>query len=400
MSYIDTLRETLLARPSGAISRIAQAMLQKKATDSLTVLRGVDNKNDDLSTVEEDQKSPVLKVQDKRDGQGTLVTIGESETPTGTTLSRIQITEQQRLDREANNSTRTTTANYAASNLSGPVVAAAKYLMPVIRSPIMPLSSTVYSLMTMPKITQADIPAITSSGKEKNKSTIESFITNSYNTLKNFMAKKEDPAISVPTTKVATSSSSSSPENFGSFFSNEVIQEQTKAEKPQSSFIAESTNREFRVINREQQRLRQEADKKTWELNQQMVKAIETAKEKTQETNLSSTAKVKKKDSGNKRIDSYLRSLAAMAGIDLSTHKGITSQTLSSMLLRRGTNPFLMMSIFEKMGKNFLSTYSILEKSGNQHLFGSAIARGLDVSSTAAADQYALQFGDNKSFMA
>lgn len=382
MSYLDILKESLLNKPSGAMSRLAQTMLQKESSDSLTVLRGIDNKDDNLGSVQEDQKSPSLTVQDLKDGQSTLVTIGESETPKGTTLSRIQITEQQRLDREANNATRNTTTNYSASNLSGPVVAAAKYLMPVIASPLVPLSTTVSSLMTLPKITEAAIPAITSSEESKSTNPVSSFISNSYKTLQDFLAKKEE-------TKPEVTSFS-----FGSNFDETL----SKANTNKPSLIAESTNRNFTRNIIEQQRTRQDADKKSWEQNQQMTRAIEAVQRKAQEKSMAATNPKKKKECRTSNIDGYLKSLAAMAGIDLSSHCGISPKELSGMLLNRGTSPYVMMSIFEKMGKNFLSTLSILEKSGNQHLFGQAIAKGLDVSSTAAADQFALELNTKSKF--
>ena len=399
--YLDTLKDSL-SRPSG-LSNVVRVVLKEAQSILFTSQRGVDTDSDKLVAQDTDHASPKLEVQHTTDGQTILVNIGEPErTPEGklitteadaqpgTTRSRVAKTDQLRADKKTNNNIRAAALAEngiltASSNLATPVVSAAKYYLGsaapyVIPNPLTTLSDVLYRLNTPATVAQATIPPITS--PTKSTGGITSFIANAQKAFNDFMASR-----TTTTSQAVVQAPSSKQKSY------------TQAAYPQS-FIAESPRQEFSYKIQEQQAMRAEVEKvaeqKAWEQNQQATKALEPVKAPVT-TSIAGSQKAKNKNPNN--LDSYLLSLAEMSGIDLSTVKGIDARHLSSMLLKRGTNPFLMMTLFEKMGNNFLSTYSLLAKSGNQHLFGEAIAKGLDASSTAVADNFARDL-NSRSFMA
>lgn len=336
--------------------------------------RGFDNSEDTLVGTETNSRLYTLK--QEKEGTTKLVLIegqdetyngkpllDESQTPRGKTLSPLQRALRYFKERKENNAFRHAKLaekpiSIAKSNLSNPVQSAVKDYLGQMEGPTQNLSSN---------------------------------FSNLYQSI-NENARDPSSLWSIP-----------DPDSFTTGYLKPPTQSRTQANPTTSLFTSayDSTAniinsiREIFLYNDDSYQL---PDEKPWEKNRQLADANESIAISSLS---SSETKEKHKCKKACRIDSRLKELAASAGVSLDSFLGLDNKTLSKILLNRGVSPFRMLGIFEDMGKNFLSSLAILQIHGKEHLFSNAIAKGLDLSSSSAADQYALQLSEqSNSFIA
>jgi hypothetical protein len=415
---------------------VASNYLQEVSEETLTphTLK-LDDREDSRAAVPAGAKSPILKIQEAKDGSSVLVQIQddnsdtrttqnpnritlvtEDQSPTGTTRSRIQLYEELLAGREANNATRNTTATgqlVSPSKVLLPISSAVRDFLGSAPNPIPPLSNTVSRLMSMSMdyaspVAPAALPkplVIDTSNKTipTSANPITNFITNAQKAFDNFI----NTSLNI---FGSNSSSNANPtnnqNNSTSLKQNSILDiklpiftSTTATEIPQN-FAQNNTqlnrdpepNLNFNTHTRSRNLMDDKREEKIWEdkrvtqehTQQAALRELRAEAEKL--NNSRESEKVKQA-----RFNSYLDKLARYAGLDPNSFT--SKRELLVAILNSGKPVDTLMSVFEKLGHNFGGVLSMLEKKGHAHLLSRAVVSGLQSINTSSAEYFALELG-------
>ena len=372
---------------------VASHFLKKVLNEQQQVLnphtQKLDDQADSHSTLPLGAKSPVLKVQERKDGTSVLVEmqddgansspiqnpnriklLTEYQTPTGTTRSRIQIYEELLAGREANRATRNTTKTgklVSPLKVLLPITSAVKSYLGVIPNPAAPLTNTVTRLMSMSmdyasSVAPAALPkpqVIDTNSKPSSESTnpITSFIANAQKTFDDFISSGFK-LFSPSPINIASNPAPTKGLEHGAitYIDSPILTSQPKTNtKPNTAQNIAQTPQERRNqeiiedINSYYQtkyNLEERKEEKIWEdkriaQEQAHQKALKEQKKEAKELLSSTQGSEKEKQA---KFSSYIDKLARYSGLD--PHSFTSKRELLVAILNSGKPVDTLMSVF------------------------------------------------------